>query len=254
MKDTIYTIPVTDAFNSDDECPFCYIKRQLEQDAISFTLGCAYMEDDIRAETDEMGFCAHHYKQMYDYGNRLGNALILHTHYKALEKELAKKIEAFTPTKTSLFAKLKKPKSTEETSGNVLSDWAKEKTASCYICNRINKNFSRYINTFFYLMETKEEFRELFKNSKGFCIPHFGEIMALADTNLSDQYKATFYELLFEKMQTNLKRIEEDLSWFIDKYDYKNKDADWKNSKDAIPRGMQKVGSLYPQDPPFKEK
>ena len=31
-----------------------------------------------------------------------------------------------------------------------------------------------------------------------------------------------------------------DVAWFIEKYDYKNKDADWKNSKDAIQRGMQK--------------
>ena len=31
MKETIYTIPVMDAFNADDECPFCYIERKLEQ-------------------------------------------------------------------------------------------------------------------------------------------------------------------------------------------------------------------------------
>lgn len=40
----------------------------------SFILGSAYMEDDIRAKTDATGFCRHHFKMMYDYGNRLGNA------------------------------------------------------------------------------------------------------------------------------------------------------------------------------------
>ena len=35
-------------------------------------------------------------------------------------------------------------------------------------------------------------------------------------------------------------------------YDYKNKDADWKNSRDAVQRGMQKAGSGYPADPPYK--
>ena len=78
--------------------------------------------------------------------------------------------------------------------------------------------------------------------------------MALADTQLNDKYKPEFYATLFELMQENFKRIEEDLSWFIDKYDYRNKDADWKTSKDAIPRAMQKLGSIYVQDPPFKEK
>lgn len=254
MKDTIYTIPLTDAFKAEDECPFCFIKRKLEQDAISFILGCAYMEDDIRATTDQMGFCGEHFKKMYDYGNRLGNALMLHTHYIALQKELAKKIEAFTPTKSSMFAKFKKSKSSSEMDGNIISDWTKEKTHSCYVCDSLNQNFTRYMSTFFYLIETSEDFRILFKNSKGFCLPHFGDIMALADTQLNDKYKEEFYTTLFEQMQTNFKRIEDDLSWFIDKFDYRNKDADWKTSKDAIPRGMQKLSSVYVQDTPFKEK
>ena len=33
-------------------------------------------------------------------------------------------------------------------------------------------------------------------------------------------------------------------------YDYKNKDADWKNSKDAIQRGMQKLRGSDPSLPP----
>ena len=254
MKDTIYTIPVTDAFKSGDECPFCYIKRKLEQDAISFILGAAYMEDDIRAVTDEVGFCSEHYKKMYDYGNRLGNALMLHTHYVKLQTELTQKIKEFSPTKAGMFAKLKKPKTVDDTAGNIISNWVKDKTHSCYICDSFNKNFTRYMGTFFYLIETNEEFRTLFKNSKGFCLPHFGDIMALADTQLNDKYKPEFYTTLFDLMQNNFKRIEEDLSWFINKYDYQNKDADWKNSKDAIPRGMQKLSSNYVQDSPYKEK
>lgn len=254
MKDTIYTIPLTDAFKAGDECPFCFIKRKLEQDAISFILGCAYMEDDIRADTDKIGFCGEHFKKMYDYGNRLGNALMLHTHYIALEKELTEKIKAFSPSKAGILATFKKPKTVNDTAGNVISSWVNEKTHSCYVCDSLNQNFVRYMNTFFYLIETSEEFRTLFKDSKGFCLPHFGDIMALADTQLSDKYKEEFYPILFEQMQSNFKRIEEDLSWFIDKYDYRNKDADWKTSKDAIPRAMQKLGSVYVQDEPFKEK
>lgn len=48
----------------------------------SFILGSAYMEDDIRAKTDATGFCRHHFKMMYDYGNRLGTRL-KHTLKKA---------------------------------------------------------------------------------------------------------------------------------------------------------------------------
>lgn len=254
MKDTLYTIPLTDAFKAEDECPFCFIQRILEQDAISFILGCAYMEDDIRATTDEIGFCSEHLKKMYEYGNRLGNALILHTHFIALQKELNQKIEAFTPTKNGLLAQFKKAKVSPDKAGNILNDWINEKTHSCYICDSINHDFERYMKTFFYLIETSEDFRNLFKNGKGFCLAHFGNLMAISDTELNDKYKETFYSILFTQMQIHFKRIEEDLSWFIDKFDYRNKDADWKTSKDAIPRSIQKLSSIYVQDSPFKEK
>ncbi len=254
MKDTIYTIPLTDAFNAQDECPFCFIKRKLEQDAISFILGSAYMEDDIRATTDEMGFCNVHYKKMYDYGNRLGTALILHTHYIALQKELAKQIDGFSPSKANLLDKLKKTKTIQDTSHNSLSEWIDTQNKSCYICDYIDKNFVRYMNTFFHLYANQPEFKKLFNESKGFCLTHFGDLMRLSHTKVSEKDKPEFYATLFKLTQDNLKRIEEDLSWFIDKYDYRNKDADWKNSKDAIPRGIQKLVGDYVQDPPFKEK
>ena len=53
-------------------------------------------------------------------------------------------------------------------------------------------------------------------------------------------------------MTENMQRVTDDLEWFCDKFDYKNKDADWKTSKDAIPRGMQKAAGSYPADPPYK--
>jgi hypothetical protein len=40
-----------------------------------------------------------------------------------------------------------------------------------------------------------------------------------------------------------MKRVKEDLDWFIDKFDYRYKDEPWKNSKDALPRMLQKVNS-----------
>ena len=56
MKEDLVTIPLTDALKADDECPFCFLERAAEQHAISFILGSAYMEDDIREETDKTGF------------------------------------------------------------------------------------------------------------------------------------------------------------------------------------------------------
>ena len=39
----------------------------------------------------------------------------------------------------------------------------------------------------------------------------------------------------------------------LSKFDYENKDADWKNSKDALPRGMQKLKGGYPSDAVYKK-
>ena len=44
------------------------------------------------------------------------------------------------------------------------------------------------------------------------------------------------------------------VNWMIEKFDYRNKDADWKNSKDAIQRGMQKLKGGYPADPIYQRK
>ena len=43
------------------------------------------------------------------------------------------------------------------------------------------------------------------------------------------------------------------LGIFTDKFDYRNKDKDWGNSKDSIQRCMQKLGGGYPADEPFTE-
>ena len=73
MKEKIYTVPVNDAFAADSECPVCAMFEQLENDAIEYTMGPSYMEDDIRAVTDKKGFCQKHIKKIYEQNNRLSS-------------------------------------------------------------------------------------------------------------------------------------------------------------------------------------
>lgn len=251
MKEKLYTIPLNDAFHANDECPFCYIERNVEQDLLDFVLGsgASYMESDVRQDTDKAGFCRAHFKKMFDYGNTLGNGWILKTHYMRIRDELQKQTRDFSPTKSSLFAKMKKPSA----AGNSIAEWVEEKERSCYICNHFADMYERYLDTFFYMYKNDEAFREMFKNSKGFCLPHFGDLCKAADTKLSDSEKADFYPLLFDLMNTNMERLQEDVNWLIEKFDYLHKDDDWKNSKDAVQRGMQKLKGGYPADPVYKQ-
>lgn len=252
MKDTIYTIPLTDAFKAEDECPFCYIARKLEQDSISFTLGCSYMEDDIRSVTDQMGFCDAHYKKLYDYGNKLGLALILHTHYKSIYKDLAKALGDTKLPSPSFFQKLSKNKASGSHTSSPVTEVIESRTSSCYVCERVDKDMERYINTFFYLFANNKEFKELFLNSKGFCLPHLSKLIELAPLHLKANEKEEFFNVSKTMVLESLERIEGDISWFIDKYDYRNKNVPIGNSHDAIPRGIQKLAGIYVQDEPFK--
>lgn len=249
MKETLYTIPLTDAFMAGDECPFCFIERNVEQDLLDFTLGSgsSYMESDVREATDKAGFCRQHFKKMFDYGNTLGNAWILKTHYEQINKELKEQIKIFSRGKASLINKLKKDETT-----NSISQWVENRDNSCYICNRFEETYQRYMDTFFFMYKKDDELKKMLEQSKGLCLHHFGDLMKASDSALNDKQKDSLYPLLFDLMQKSMERVGEDVSWLVEKFDYKNKDADWKNSRDAVQRGMQKLHGGYPADPVYK--
>ncbi|MBQ3899804.1 MAG: hypothetical protein II741_08205 [Lachnospiraceae bacterium] len=249
MKEQLYTIPLNDAVNAGDECPFCFIERNVEQDLLDYVLGSgsSYMEADMRAITDSEGFCRDHFKKMFTYGNTLGNGWILKTHYMNIRREMDKEFKSFRPGKVSLMDKLKKA-----TSSNSLVNWARETEKSCYICGQFEKTYQRYLDTFFYLWNNDPEFVEKVSRSKGFCIPHFGDLCEKADETLSDSKKDEFYLVMKRLMTENFDRLQEDVSWLVEKFDYQNQDADWKNSKDAVQRGMQKLKGGYPADAPYR--
>ncbi len=254
MKEKLYTIPMNDAVNAGDECPFCFVERDVEQNLLDLVLGSgsSYMEADMREQTDKAGFCRAHFKKMFDYGNTLGNAWILKTHYMEMRSQMYKAMESYKPGKTSIMSKFSK--SSDAAMKNSVAAWVKAKEESCYICNSFNEMYERYLDTFFVMYKKDPEFVEKIKNSKGFCMTHFGDVCEAAETRLNDKQKEEFFNMLFPLMKANMDRLQEDVSWLIEKYDYRNKDADWKNSKDAIQRGMQKLKGGYPADPVYQQK
>lgn len=250
MNEQLYTIPLNDAVNAGDECPFCFIERSVERDLLDFVLGSgsSYMEADIREKTDKAGFCRQHFQKMFDYGNTLGNAWILKTHYQKIIGEMKKEFAHFKPGRTTFKDKFRKAAE----NGNTLGTWVKEKEASCYICAQFTETYARYMDTFFYLWKQDEEFRHKIKEGKGFCLHHFGDLCAAADEKLSNRDKDDFYGAVLPLMERNMERLAEDVAWMVEKFDYRNKDADWKTSKDAIQRGMQKLKGGYPADGPYQ--
>ena len=165
-----------------------------------------------------------------------------------MNREMKEQFQKFTPSKSSLMGKLKK----NQERVNPIGIWAAEKEKSCYICKRFEDTYERYMDTFFYMYKRDEEFKKKVLDGKGFCLAHFGDLCEYAETRLNDKEKKDFYPAMFELMERNMERLSEDVTWLVDKFDYRNKDADWKNSKDAIQRGMQKLKGGYPADQAYK--
>lgn len=236
MKEKIYTIPVNEAFDEDTECPFCSLYKKTENDALNYVLGPSYMEEDIREETNKVGFCKHHIAKMFSAQNRLGVALMTDTHLKQINKDLVEILENEQNTKKAIFKKL--PPSPLKDYTEVLSD-------SCFVCNRINKIMKSYTETFFYLWKRESEFRDKVKSGRGFCINHFSNLVSNARERMNANDFTEFLNILVPIQKENLKRIENELDWFIQKFDYLNHDKPWGTSKDALERAILKINSTY---------
>lgn len=233
MAEQIYTIPVNDAFNEDCECPLCYLNKQLETNAIEYTMGPSYMEDDNRAMTDKLGFCSHHMRMLFKEKNRLGLALMLKTHTDKTIKDM-KELAAKGPSpKSGLFSK--------GGSSAPVVEYVRNLEASCFICGRIEDMAKRYTDTIFYMWKRDTEFVEKFKTCKGFCTYHYAMLYDTGASKLNKEQYADFIDALNQVYFTNMERVNGDVSWFIDKFDYRFKNEPWKNSKDALPRTIIKT-------------
>mgnify|MGYP007115437660 CR=1 FL=1 len=60
--------------------------------------------------------------------------------------------------------------------------------------------------------------------------------------------------MMLPLMERNMERLSEDVAWLVEKFDYNNFEADWKNSKDALSRSVQKLQGIYPADKPYKNE
>jgi len=257
MKEALYKIPLIDAFNSGDECPFCNIERTLENKALDFVVGSdSYMQDDIREQTDKTGFCRQHLKKMFDYGNAQGNALILNTHYRKLILQMKAEFAKYKPAKASIKEKLPFVNNgfNFDAPADPIAIYCNKLDHSCYVCDYVKNTYDRYFETFFYLYKKEPDFIDLVKNCKGFCLHHLGHLLESSRTSLSEKEALALSEIIFPIMERNFQRMQEDISWFCDKFDYRNRDADWKNSRDAVQRGMQKLRGGYPDDAPYVQK
>ena len=227
MLETIYTIPINEAFEKCAEeeepvCPFCLLHDKLEKDELNIILGASMMEPDIRIKTNEEGFCREHYKKMLEMKNRLGLALMLESHLAALKDDL-------TPGALSALISKKGARETER---------IEKLKQSCYICSRIDYSMERMLSNAALMWEKDPDFIKKVNSQSCFCLEHYSAFIEAGRQNISKKKFSDFY-LAVNKIEMNyLNSLCEDVSWFCKKFDYRYENEPWNNAKNAPERAI----------------
>lgn len=222
MKEHIYTIPVTEAFEEHkSHCPFCALRDKLEKDELEIILGASMMEPEIRQETNRKGFCSRHYAKMFGMKNRLQLALMLESHLESLKKEI----------KTgNIFSRDIGAKSVER---------IEKLENSCYVCDRIEDKISKMFTTAAYLYSEEKEFRNHFSQVRCLCLPHYREYLLAAKRVLGKDEYADLVKAANEKVTAYLESLKDDVSLFCKKFDYRFDSLPWGESKDSVERSLK---------------
>lgn len=221
----IYTIPVNEAFEasaSDSEngkhiCPFCRLFKKLERDETELILGASMMEPDTRIKTNESGFCPEHLGILFTMGKRLPLMLMLESHLDYISEQMK---QGLFPAKSGASAARK----------------LKAVSDGCYICDRIERNFSMMIETAALLWQSDPAFREKCAKQHHFCLEHYARFLAAAQVRLSKKEFAEFYRTVGAAEAEYVASLGEDVSRFCKKFDYRYADEPWEGAKDAPER------------------
>ena len=221
--DTIYTIPVNEAFEASAAdnscgCPFCALYNKLEDDELELILGASMMEPDVRIKTNKEGFCRTHYDMMFQKKNRLGMALTLESHLHELSEEIKDK-----PLVKIGERPIKRINALEN---------------SCYVCRRIEFNFEHMIETAGILWDSDEEFAPKLQAQPYFCLPHYRLLLEVGKERLSKKRFPEFAKDCAGVVEPYFDQLREDISWFCKKFDYRYDKEPWYNSKDAVERAI----------------
>jgi hypothetical protein len=237
MRYHIDTIPVWDALHKNDECPLCLLRRKTEHTLVERFLGASVMAPDTRIQVNEKGFCPVHHKMLYEKQNRLGHALMMLSHLKQTQLTLKSLLNDMEnpPGRGSFLARMKRGSDDQKVRPlSVLTD-------TCILCENLDEAMHRYAFTLLHLWKTDSGFRQGFFKSKGVCLPDASFLLEIAGKHLSGKSLQDFRQVMSSLLKENMLRLWGELEWFTLKFDYRNTDAPWHDSRDALERTITKL-------------
>ncbi|MBE6911686.1 MAG: hypothetical protein E7473_04085 [Ruminococcaceae bacterium] len=220
MKETIYTIPINDAYDIKCGCPICTIEKKLETESLEYVMGAAMMEPDVRLETNRLGFCEKHFDKMLTMKNRLSLALMLQSYLTDL-------IEEGLPEKSLLMTKKKYENISKKLS---------EATQNCFVCDRVNEKLGQYIRNVVYLWQSDSQFQAKTREQEYFCPKHLALLLEAAKKGVSRSNYSKFCEDHFNTSRKKLSSLLEDVTKFCNSYNYMFRDVPLGDANVAVER------------------
>ncbi|MBR6790720.1 MAG: hypothetical protein IKM31_07635 [Oscillospiraceae bacterium] len=231
MRDSIYTIPISEVFEPRCGCPVCRMRDTLEERCLEYIMGAAMMEPDIRIETNKMGFCADHFDRMLHRKNRLSLALMLESHLKSLREDGYKKIRQ--------KAEAKPKKRGDITTVN----------DTCFVCDQIETVMKTMLGTVVLQWRRDPDFKKLFDEQEYICLPHAELLLQAGVDGLPKKERPAFTDKVIELLDKHIEEVGADVSHFCKMFDYRYAGGDWGNSRDSIERAILLLSTRDYRDP-----
>lgn len=235
MKEKIYTIPINEVYDEPCGCPLCTLERRLEEEACEYAVGAAMMEPDFRVNSNEKGFCRHHMQKIHALPNKLSLALVLDTGVADIGGRMAKLFDRVKPEeKGGLFKK----SGAQELCDEICAELEKYEN-SCVICEKVGHTMDRYYGTLADMWATEEEFRAKFEKAPPLCLVHLRCVLQKARKKLSPRNLNEFLHVVGEREKSGFSKLGGDVHRFTLKFDYRNRDMEWGDAKDAPRRVIE---------------
>ena len=248
MKVPLETTTVREMLSKGGECLLCDLEAKAEAQLIRYFLGNSVMQPQIRVKVNRSGFCAPHFQALYKAGNRLGLALITHTHLLETWKRIREREKSLgNPSTNASGAPNGKPfrrssaGKRQRANAAGLIRMLKNRKEACLICRRLEETVRGYAFAIAYLWEKDPEFRQNLLTSGGFCLPHLAVAHELAAENLSRSTLQNWYSDILALQKRSLDCIEKELKSFISRYDYRSEEPQPEKEKTVLPRAIQKL-------------
>ncbi|SDN59932.1 DUF6062 family protein [Acetanaerobacterium elongatum] len=229
MKETLYTIPISEVFEPKDGCPLCRLHDLLEERALDAIMGAAMMEPDIRIQTNSQGFCSGHYGRMLKRKNRLSLALMLESHLDELIKAL--------PDEKALKG------------GKADIRTAKSMAQGCYVCAKVDASMEQMTANLFTIWGREQAFRTLYAEQPFLCLPHYLQLVERAQKRLGKKELAEFLTVSTALTKSYLEKTKADVSSFCKMFDYRSAgvDIDRTEAKTSVERAIGYLTSVRPE-------